>query len=46
MFKKLSSLELNNMITLYKELDSKGCIETNIMNDEQEKEYKKILKKL
>lgn len=46
MFKKLSSLELNNMIALYKELDNKGCIETNLMNEEQEKEYKKIIKKL
>ena len=46
MFKKLSNLELSNMLTLYKELDNKGCIETNLMSDEQEKEYKKILKKL
>ena len=46
MFKNLSHLELSNMLTLYKQLDSKGYIETNLMNDEQEKEYKKVLKKL
>lgn len=42
LFEKLSKTELKTMISLYKELDEKGLIETNKMTKDQEEEYKKI----
>lgn len=46
MFKNLSYKELDNMIVLYKELDSKGCIKSNHMSKNQEEVYKKLIKKI
>ena len=44
MIEKLSQLEIKNMLTLYKDLNERGLIETNNMTKEQEEAYK-VLKK-
>ena len=41
MFEKLSRKELDVMVSLYKELDKKGDIESNKMSKEQIEEYKR-----
>lgn len=43
-FKELSSKELDTMISLYKEMDAKGLIETNKMTYEEEKELEEVMK--
>lgn len=42
MFETLSKLELNTMISLYRDLNDKGLIKENNMTPEQEEEYRKI----
>ena len=44
LLEKLSKNELNTMISLYKELDEKGLIESNKMTEEQYKKYQKVAK--
>ena len=44
LFEKLSKKELEVMVALYRELDEKGLINTNKMNEEQEVEYNNINK--
>ena len=46
MFRELSKKELDTMISLYTELDNNGLIKTNQMTEKQEREYKKLIKKL
>ena len=43
LFEELSHKELDTMISLYNDLDSKGEIESNKMTEEQEKTYRKII---